>query len=197
MITVTRQITADDIAASDLDDLASGLADATGIPCHGCTMRPGVDINGDHDPSVDTVAMSFESAPLAVDVDAAIAAYPTIAAPLTGAVVVAKGVPVSVFERAVAVGQVLWLDIHVFGALGDVSSAKVGCVDAYAIVWRESSGDVRMSKVEDTEAGNIPGLEIEIQAHAASIAVTIEMRSAGTFTIFENSVKVKSAGLLP
>ena len=108
----------------------------------------------------------------------------------------AKGDPVVLFERVLAKGDVIWLDVHVFCAFGSVEAAQPQALDGYLVAWRETTGDVQVTEIGGVSAGRIPGFEVFATGTATSVRITAEARTAGTLKIFQNETEIKGIGTL-
>jgi hypothetical protein len=145
----------------------------------------------------DPVTFEFDGVPDDAALDAAIAAYPSIAPGVTGSFAVAKGSTYKVYEAAIQPGGSHALDIHVHATLGDASGFDSVYLDYYVLADRFSAGDVRVGQPAGTRVGTIPSFDLQITGTATTVQVFIKMAKAGTLTLIENDIHPTSRGVVP
>jgi len=178
-----------------MDPLGVETSDALGVETQ-VSLETGVDVDGAADPTKERLRFFSAGAVVEATLDAAIAAYPVTVSPATGAFAVTKGVPFTLYERILLVGEVLALDVHFLGYIGDVGGADPEYQDVYFLAWRESSGDVQVMLPGGIEAGRIPGFEIKAEGTVDRVRVLAKMRKSATLNVLVNTVKIKEQGVI-
>ena len=175
--------------ADRLRDELAGKASLIGAICQDIQIAVGA--------PDDAFALVFDVAPDDTALDAAIAAYPSIAPGVTGTFAVAKGSTYKVYEAAIQPGGSHALDIHIHAALGDASGFDSVFLDYYVLADRFTAGDVRVGQPSGTRVGTIPSFDLQITGTATTVQVFIKMAKAGSLTLIENDIQPASRGVVP
>ena len=178
---------------TNIDSANAELSESLGVGCLiSVTHEPdAIDHEGD-----DYLTIELASPVADATLDAALNAYPTIAAGVTGTFAVTSGTGYTLLERNIAAGEHIVLDVLIHAVLGDAASSVPGYVAIYACVWRNSAGDVQFTRPRGNATGDVNGLAVTIETTATTVRVLFSLRKSGTLSLFTNEIAILSQGQL-
>lgn len=178
----------------DLDALQAQLTQDTGVICEGVTLEPDYDPSGD--PGNARLTLDFDSAPVDAVLDASIAAFPKLVAPIGPVEIVAANIAYPIYSQTVEIGHAVAFDVHTFLGFGTQADFDVTLIDNYTAAWRRTTGDVLVLVPQGSTPGKIPGMRIEVTSDASTVTVSVKLQRAGTLHVFGVDVETEFEGFV-